>query len=132
MEKNNGLYGKKILVVDDVSINRKIVKNVITTSGGSVVCAKNGKDALKLFEQSYSGEFSVILMDIHMPKMNGYDTTISIRSSKHSDAKRIPIIALTSERQEEIGNRCLKSGMNMHMEKPFTPEKLISEIIRLS
>ncbi|MDD4699752.1 MAG: response regulator [Oscillospiraceae bacterium] len=132
MEKNSGLYGKKILVVDDVSINRKIVRNVITARGGSVVCAKNGADALNLFEQSYSGEFSVILMDIRMPKMDGYETTIAIRSSKHSDSARIPIIALSSERPEEVGDLCLKSGMNLHMEKPFSPEKLISEIIKLS
>jgi len=129
--KYNKIYGKTVLVADDVEINRKIITKLISALGGKAVCATNGHDAVKLFKVSSEGEYSIVLMDICMPIMNGYEASAAIRMSEHPDAKNIPIIAISSEKHEDVNSLCLKAGMNLHMEKPFSPDRLIEELEKL-
>lgn len=90
--KYNKIYGKTVLVADDVEINRKIITKLISALGGKAVCATNGHDAVKLFKVSSEGEYSIVLMDICMPIMNGYEASAAIRMSEHPDAKNIPMV----------------------------------------
>ena len=126
------LKNKKILLVDDVDINLKIVERIIRHHGGAVTTASNGKEAAELFISSFPGEFSAVLMDIQMPGMNGYEAVAVIRGSKHPDALLVPIIALTSQDGEEDIKRCFECGMDRYMKKPFQPSALLRAIIELS
>ena len=88
--------------------------------------AENGKICLEKFQASEPGQYDVILMDIRMPIMNGYETTQAIRALERSDAKTIPIIAMTADAFSEDIQQCLECGMNAHTAKPINLDEVIS------
>ncbi len=128
---DNMLYnfnGKKILLAEDNIINQEIAIILLNDVGIVVECAENGEEALQMFEKSKEGEYSMILMDIQMPKMNGYEAARAIRKSMHKVAKTIPIIAMTANAFNDDVTAALESGMNGHISKPIDVDILYSTV----
>jgi signal transduction histidine kinase/ActR/RegA family two-component response regulator len=113
----------RILVVEDEPLNQKLVSLVLKRYGAEVVVANNGAEALKLLEQE---AIDAVLMDLHMPIMNGYEATIEIR--KQPQFATLPIIALTASVSEEAKQQCLATGMNDFIGKPFKVSELITKL----
>ncbi|HPE95383.1 MAG TPA: response regulator [Bacillota bacterium] len=128
MDKQCEFEGKKVLIADDVSLNRYMAERIIIGNGGNTVSVKNGKAALDAFVSSAPGEYSMILMDVKMPIMDGLEATTLIRESDHQNAKDIPIIALTAEISNTDRQTCLDRGMNNYLAKPYSADQLISMI----
>ena len=118
------LKGKRILFCEDNSLNTEIAKALLEHQGMNVVCAANGSDGVKKFTESTKGFFDAILMDIRMPVMTGYEATKEIRSLPRSDAKKIPIIAMTADAYDDDVKKCFAAGMNEHISKPIDPALL--------
>jgi len=125
--ENGILAGKRILVAEDVEINREIISSVLEETGADIVFANNGTEAVKQF-QTAPNDYVLILMDLHMPEMDGYEATTCIRSSGFIQAEKIPIIAMTASVFREDVERCLAVGMNGHLGKPLDTMKVISTI----
>ncbi len=123
------LKGMKILLVEDIEINMEIARILLTDAGCNVVTAENGKIAVDLFSKSKPNEFDVILMDVMMPVMDGYQATSAIRALKRSDSD-VPIIAMTANAFADDIQKCLSSGMNGHVAKPFKIENLVAELVK--
>lgn len=104
----------KILVVEDNKLNQMIIMNKLKNNNHSVDIANNGEEGVKLHEEN---DYDFILMDIMMPVMDGYDATKNIRKSKKNN--NIPIIAITANVLDHDKNRCMASGMNAYLSKPF-------------
>jgi len=119
--------GIKILLAEDVDINREIVMTIMEPSGIDFTVAENGKVALEIFENNPE-KFDLILMDIQMPLMDGYIATRSIRSMDVPIAKTIPIIAMTANVFQEDIDNCLDAGMNAHVGKPLNINELVAVI----
>lgn len=115
-----------VLLAEDNPVNTEIAVRLLSGFGLGVKTASNGLEAVKTFEASSVGEFRVILMDIQMPLLDGYKATEQIRALNRSDAKTIPIIAMTADAFAESVERTLKAGMNAHLTKPINPETLRS------
>jgi len=124
---NGILAGKRILVAEDVEINREIISAVLEETGADIVFATNGTEAVKHF-QTAPNDYVLILMDVNMPEMDGYEATNCIRSSGLKQADQIPIIAMTANVFREDIERCLAAGMNGHLGKPLDTMKVISTI----
>ena len=92
---------------------------------------EDGQQAVKLFKEKPAGTFDAILMDLMMPVMDGYTATKKIRSLEHSDAKTIPIIAMTANAFQEDAEKCIAVGMNAHLAKPLDIEKMMTTICHL-
>ena len=122
------LEGLHALVAEDNDLNMEIVKYMLERNGIQVVCAKDGQEAVSLFEQSQINEFDFILMDIMMPKINGLDATRKIRALKRLDAKTVPIIAMSANAFVEDMLNSKIAGMNMHLAKPLDETKLINAL----
>ncbi len=127
-EPFDGLDGARILVAEDNDLNAEIAKFFIEQNGGKVIEAKNGFEAVKEFENSEVGGIDVILMDIMMPVMNGYEATKCIRLSNRPDGKTVPIIAMSANAFSDDIVQSKNAGMNDHVAKPLSTEKLISTI----
>ena len=123
------LKGLHILSVEDNEINAEIIQKLLEFEGASCEYVPNGAEAFKRFTASAPGTFDLILMDIQMPVMNGYEATRRIRASDHPDAARIPIIAMTANAFETDVKKALEAGMNAHMSKPIDIERLKAVII---
>jgi len=124
--------GKTILVVDDVEINVEIALFILESSGFIVETARNGKEAVEKFNASPNGYYNAILMDIQMPLMDGIAATRAIRSNdERSDAKTVPIIALTANAFDDDLKKSVESGMNDHIIKPINNEKLLRLLYEL-
>ncbi len=123
-EDNEILSGKNILAAEDIELNMEILQELLKTAGATCDWANNGKEALEKFEQSPPGFYDVILMDVQMPVMNGYEATKAIRNCYHPQAKTIPIIAMTANAFSEDVKEALNSGMNKHVAKPIDIEHL--------
>jgi signal transduction histidine kinase/ActR/RegA family two-component response regulator len=121
--------GKKILVVDDVMTNRAVVKIALKDTGADVVEAKDGLEALEKVN-SMADEINLILMDVSMPNMDGYEATRAIRAMDVGWAKTIPIIALTAHTYQEDVNAALEAGMDFHLGKPVNFDILLSTVTR--
>ena len=119
------LTGRRILLAEDVELNAEILIDMLDMENIKVDHAENGKIAVELFENSTSGIYSAILMDVRMPEMDGLEATKAIRAMKREDAKRIPIIALTANAFDEDVQRSLQAGMNAHISKPVEAERLL-------
>ncbi len=122
----------KILLVEDNELNMEIAEFVIQNEGASVTKAWNGQEAVEIFQKSRSDEFDVILMDIMMPVMNGYEAAKMIRTLDRDDAKTVPIIAMTANAFTEDRLKSKESGMNEHIAKPIDAKllvKVISEFV---
>ena len=122
------IRGLHILLAEDNELNMEIAEFMLQNEGAEVTKAWDGQEAVKIFEKSRSGEFDVILMDIMMPVMNGYEAAKMIRSLDREDAKAIPIIAMTANAFTEDRLRAKEAGMDEHVAKPVDVELLIKVI----
>ena len=122
------IKGLHILLVEDNDLNMEIAEFMLQNEGAAVSKAWNGQEAVEIFRNSVPGEFDVILMDIMMPVMNGYEATKMIRSMDREDAKVIPIIAMTANAFTEDRLRVKEAGMNEHIAKPIDI-KLLGKVI---
>lgn len=132
IEDTNILTGMHLLVAEDNMLNAEIITELLDMEGASCQIAGNGRIALETFQASGENEFDMILMDVQMPEMNGYEATKAIRACDHPRAKSIPIAALTANAFAEDIQTAMNSGMNAHVSKPINMEKLkatIKEII---
>ena len=110
--------GKCLLLAEDIEINQEIVIAMLENTGIEIVCAENGEEALKMFTEN-PNRFDIIFMDIHMPIMDGYDATKTMRKVNHPAANDVPIIAMTANVFREDIEKCLEAGMNDHIGKPL-------------
>ena len=111
--------GKRVLLVEDIELNREIAEVILTEAGFVVETAPDGTDAVEMVERSEENYYDVILMDVQMPIMNGYEATRTIRNMQRNDVKTLPIIAMTANALEEDKEAALKNGMNAHIAKPL-------------
>ena len=125
------IKGLHILLAEDNELNMEIAEFMFQNEGTEVTKAWNGQEAVELFEKSRPGEFDVILMDIMMPVMNGYEAAKMIRSLDREDAKVIPIIAMTANAFAEDRLRAKEAGMNEHIAKPVDAKLLVKIIHKL-
>lgn len=125
------IEGKRILLVEDNELNAEIAKTVLEDVGALITRAENGQQALELFKEKPAGTFDVILMDLMMPVMDGYTATRKIRELERSDAKTVPIIAMTANAFQEDAEKCIAVGMNAHLAKPLDIEKMMITICHL-
>ena len=131
-EDDVSIEGMRILLAEDNELNMEIAEFMFQNEGAEVTKAWNGLEAVEIFEKSRPGEFDVILMDIMMPVMNGYNATKRIRSMDREDAKEIPIIAMTANAFTEDRIRAKEAGMDEHISKPVDGnllEKVIHELL---
>ena len=127
----NSIKGLHILLAEDNELNMEIAEFVLQNEGADVTKAWDGQEAVELFRNSEPGEFDVILMDIMMPVMNGYEAAKMIRFLDREDAKEIPIIAMTANAFTEDRIRAKEAGMDEHVAKPIDVELLIKVIHKL-
>ena len=116
--EGNILQGMKFLCAEDNEINAEILTELLKIEGAECTICENGEEILKAFEQSVPGDYDMILMDVQMPVMNGYEATKAIRRSSHELAKTIPIIAMTANAFSEDIQHSFAAGMNAHVSKP--------------
>ena len=121
--------GKRVLLVEDIEMNREIAEVILTESGFEVESAPDGTDAVDMVKRSEENYYDVVLMDVQMPIMNGYEATRTIRSLPRKDVRTLPIIAMTANALEEDKAAALKSGMDDHIAKPLDIELFI-EVLR--
>jgi len=124
------LHGKRILLAEDNEINREIVTALLTELGFVIDGVENGAEAVERFKNSTMGYYSIILMDIQMPVMNGLEAAAAIRGSAHMDGQSIPIIALSANAFEEDVEKSLACGMQAHISKPIEIEVIKKLFIR--
>ena len=117
-QDGNILQGMRFLCAEDNEINAEILTELLKIEGAECTICENGEEILKAFEQSAPGDYDMILMDVQMPVMNGYEATKAIRRSSHELAKKIPIIAMTANAFSEDIQHSLAAGMNAHVSKP--------------
>ena len=125
------IQGLHVLLAEDNELNMEIAEFVLQNEGAVVTKAWNGQKAVDIFRKNRPGEFDVILMDIMMPVMNGYEAAKLIRSLDREDAKVIPIIAMTANAFTEDKMRAKEAGMNEHIAKPVDANKLVKAIHEL-
>lgn len=122
------IEGKRILVVDDIDVNRVVLVKILATLKAECDVAGNGQEAVEKFENSRPGEYDLILMDIQMPIMDGHEATKAIRSGKHPAAQSVPIIAMTANAFIEDIRDALAAGMDAHIPKPIILDQFKSTI----
>ena len=130
-QDGNILKGMRFLCAEDNELNAEILMELLKIEGAECTICENGQRVLETFEQSVPGDYDMILMDVQMPVMNGYEATKAIRRSSHELAKTIPIIAMTANAFSEDIQHSLAAGMNAHISKPVdmkTLEKTIRSI----
>ena len=122
--------GKRVLLVEDIELNREIAEAILEETGFLVEAAPDGTDAVEMMKRAEEGYYDVILMDVQMPVMNGYEATRAIRALHREDVKKLPIIAMTANAMDEDKEAALKSGMNAHIAKPISVDFFISVLAR--
>lgn len=127
-EEQSDLTGVRVLLVEDNDLNIEIAETFLKDAGAEVTKAFNGQQAVYLFDKSEPNRFDVILMDVMMPVMNGYEATRNIRALNRPDAKTIPIIAMTANAFVEDIQESKDAGMNEHISKPLDIAKVIAMI----
>ena len=127
----NCLNGVRILLVEDNEINTEIATELLTEEGCIVETANDGVVCIDMIEKADADYYKMILMDIQMPVMNGYDTTLTIRKMKDTKKARIPIIAMTANAFEEDRKKAIKAGMNAHIAKPISVDIILENLERM-
>ena len=122
--RNFDFAGKKVLVAEDNELNREVAEGLLKFVNIQVSFAEDGKKAVEEFQNKPEGTYFVILMDVQMPVMNGYEATRAIRTFPRKDAKMIPIYAMTADAFESDVKKAKESGMNGHIPKPINPQEL--------
>ena len=128
-QDGNILQGMRFLCAEDNELNAEILTELLKIEGAECTICENGEEVLKAFEQSAPGDYDMILMDVQMPVMNGYEATKAIRRSSHELAMTIPIIAMTANAFSEDIQHSLAAGMNAHVSKPVEM-KVLEKTIR--
>ena len=118
------ISGLNLLLVEDNELNAEITEMLLSDEGANLTVARDGLQAVRMFQEKPEGYFDAILMDIMMPVMDGLTATKTIRSLKHQDADTIPIIAMTANAFREDEEKCLAAGMNAHLAKPIKIENV--------
>ena len=121
--------GHCLLLAEDLEINREIVMAILEPTQLEIVCAEDGAQAVKAFSDN-PGRFELILMDVQMPVMDGYEATRQIRKLDYPEAKKIPIMAMTANVFREDIEKCLESGMSDHIGKPLDTDELLIKLKR--
>ena len=121
----------RFLVAEDNEMNAEIMQELLAIENACCDIAGNGRAAIELFKASAPGYYDMILMDIRMPDMDGYDAARAIRSLEHSDAESIPIIAVTANAFADDVRNALAAGMNAHISKPMELEALRKTVEKL-
>lgn len=129
--KEISLKGMHFLAAEDNSINAEILVDILEMEGAECVVATNGKEVYEEFTGSEKGRYDLILMDVQMPVMNGYEATEAIRASGHPEAKTIPILVMTANAFADDVKQALDAGMNAHLAKPIDVEKMKEMIQKL-
>ena len=124
------LAGKRILVVDDNDVNIEIATFLLENHGAECFTARNGREGVEVYLAQDEGFFDLILMDVRMPIMNGYEATRAIRSANRPDAMDVPIVAMTANAFTEDKRKCWAAGMNDHIAKPIDVEVMLETIGR--
>ena len=130
-EKKVDFTGRKVLLAEDNELNQLIAQAILTESGLDVVIANNGEEAVKLMEESPAGTYDIILMDIQMPVMDGYQASRLIRALEDPEKARVPIVAVTANAFEEDRKLALEAGMNGHLAKPYDIPKMLETLTDL-
>ncbi|MCM1259063.1 MAG: response regulator [Roseburia sp.] len=125
-EFDTGLEGRRILIAEDNELNWEIASEILCGFGLEVEWAENGQICVERFEQSASGWYDAILMDLRMPVMTGFESAAAIRELKREDARTIPIIAVSADAFQDDIQKCIDCGMNAHTPKPLETQKIIS------
>lgn len=125
------LKGKRVLLCEDNHLNREIASTLLSSQGMQVDAAENGKIGVEKFASSAVGSYDIILMDIQMPLMNGYQAAEAIRGLLRPDAEKVPIVALTANAFEDDIRKAMEAGMNAHLAKPIEPERLFLVIAKM-
>ena len=125
-ESVEDLHNRHVLLCEDHPLNQQIAMAILKDRGIIVQLAEDGKQGTEAFRNSSAGFYDAILMDIHMPVMDGYEATKIIRSMDREDAAKVPIIAMTADAFTEDVEKCLAAGMNAHLAKPIDPEKMVN------
>ena len=126
----NTLSGVRVLLAEDNALNAEIATFLLEDAGMTVTWVQDGQETLDAFTASPEGSFDIILMDIMMPHMDGYEAARAIRSLSRADAGRIPIVAVTANAFAEDIQASLASGMNAHLAKPLVVEEVYKTIAR--
>ena len=122
--------GKRILLVEDNELNREIAEELIGVTGASVESAEDGVQAVEMFKESAEGYYDLILMDVQMPHMDGYEATRCIRALGRSDAQKVPIFAMTANAFAEDVQKSREAGMNAHISKPLNIRAVYKQMNR--
>lgn len=122
------LEGKHVLVAEDNSVNRMIIEDILEDEGCLVTAASDGAEAVDAFVASDEGTFDVVLMDLQMPRMDGYQAAAAIRALKRADSATVPILALTANAFRDDVDRALASGMDEVVTKPLDVELLLDKL----
>ena len=120
---------KRVLVVEDNELNRKIAAQVIEDEGILTECAIDGLEAVKKVREAPEHYFDLILMDVQMPGLNGYQAAEQIRGLGRCDTSAVPILAMTANAFEEDARQCLAAGMNVHLAKPLQMDKVLAALM---
>ena len=122
--------GKRVLLVEDIELNREIAELILTEAGFAVESAPDGTDAVAMVKKAEEYYYDVVLMDVQMPIMDGYEATRTIRNLPRKDVKDLPIIAMTANALEEDKEAALKNGMNAHLAKPIDMQAFMEMLSR--
>jgi CheY-like chemotaxis protein len=126
-EESNDFKEYRIILAEDVEINREIVQSILEPTGLAIDCAVNGAEAVRLFAEN-PGRYDMIFMDLQMPEMDGYEATRRIRAMDDGRARLIPIVAMTANVFREDIEKCLSTGMNDHVGKPLNFEEVLEKL----
>ena len=120
----------KILLVDDNEMNREIAEEILSDNGMIIDTAEDGDVAVDMVRNAVPGQYDLILMDVQMPRMNGYEATRAIRALDDPEKSTLPIIAMTANAFEEDRQNAVAAGMNDHLAKPIDVVKLVNTLVK--
>ena len=132
LEMDPGIFnGLHVLLCEDHPLNQEIVKTILEDKGMIITIADNGQLGVEAVKRSTIGYYDMIMMDLHMPVMDGYAASGAIRALNRADAKTVPIIAVTADAFNDDVEKCLRAGMNGHIAKPIDPDNMSKTILNI-